>query len=249
MPELKIIKSTEVPTHIKMVLYGRPGIGKTIFAAGAPKPLLVDCERGTLSLGNKKLIEAGIIPPEVDVWPVDTFQELNVVFEYLQTNEAGYKTVILDGFSELLRKGVDLIMERLVAKHPEKNPDIVSPTEWGMSTQQMRKVIRNFRMLPLHVIFNCLVREDENEETGLQEAKPAVSPSVFNILNAYVDIIAYMFIVGNPDDPPEKQFRALLFQPAEKYVAKDRSGQLGNHMKLPNNAPGFPEVLRQLNLS
>lgn len=244
MPELRIIKSSEILTHIKMVVYGNPGVGKTIFAAGCPNPLLVDCEKGTLSLLNKDLIEKGILPPEVDVWPVESFLELNAVYEYLQTNEAGYQTVILDGFSELLRKGVDLIMERLLIKYPEKNPDIVSENEWGMSTQQMRKVIRNFRMLPMHVILTCQVREGENPDTGVKESKPAVTPSVFNILNAYVDIIAYMFKVGMPDDSPDKQFRAMLFQPTEKFTAKDRSGKLGGAMKNPT----FPDILRLLGL-
>ena len=244
MPELKIIRSSEMPTYVKMVIYGHPGVGKTIFSAGCPKPLIVDCERGNLSLRNKELIKKGIIPASVDVTPVYQFIELNTVFESLQDNNEGYETVILDGFSELLRKGVDLIMERLVAKYPERNPDVVSPNEWGASTQQMRKVIRNFSWLPMHVIFTCQVREQEIEDSTTKEMMPAVSPSVFNILNAYVDIIAYMWKVGLPADPPEKKFRAMLFQPTENVRAKDRSGALGGAMKNPT----FSDILRLLGL-
>lgn len=237
MVELSIVKLSGRPKYIKMLIYGKPGVGKTILAASAPAPLLVDIERGTLSLQNEDLKKKGVVPEDIDIQPIEIFTQMNNVFEFLKDEKHDYKTVIIDSLTSLQQKSMDAIMEKESAKDPKKNPDLSTQNDWGVNTGQIKKIIRYFRDLPMNVIFTCLAKEWTSDE-GLVLTNPAISPSVSDVACAYTDIIGYMFTAGK-----EGETRAILFQPTERYFAKDRSGKLGKTMI----DPSFPKILDLIN--
>ena len=77
-----------------VVLYGRPGIGKTTLAAQAPKPIFIETERGLTS---------------PDLAHVETFglmQSYDEVLEALKTiyenrEKQGWKTIVIDSIDRL----------------------------------------------------------------------------------------------------------------------------------------------------
>lgn len=239
MVELKLnfSKLSEKPKFIKMLVYGKPGVGKTIFSSSAPSPILVDIERGTLSLQNEDLKKKGIVPEDIDVFPIEEFIQMNDVFEYLKDGNHSFKTVIIDSLTSLQQRSMDTIMEEGTSKKPEKDPDLSTQNDWGVNTAQIKKVIRYFRNLPMNVIFTCLAKDYTNEE-GVILTSPAISPSILDVACAYTDIVGYMFTAGK-----EAETRAMLFQPTERYYAKDRSGKLGKTMV----DPSFSKVLEIIN--
>lgn len=59
----KITTAGETFEHLKLLAYGKNGMGKTRLGASGPKPLLIDCnERGSLSVRHF---------PDVEVFPVE----------------------------------------------------------------------------------------------------------------------------------------------------------------------------------
>src|SRR5690606_7158987 len=85
---LPIQKPRVASRFLKILLYGYPGIGKTVLAATAnddPRmspALLVDFEGGTLSIADK----------DVDVVRVTAFKQFNEVYDFLRSGQHPYKT-------------------------------------------------------------------------------------------------------------------------------------------------------------
>ena len=50
----RIANIEKIPVTAKVLLYSDPGIGKTTAASLSPKPLIINCEGGTLCLNKFK---------------------------------------------------------------------------------------------------------------------------------------------------------------------------------------------------
>src|SRR5690606_28664772 len=116
---------------LKILLYGYPGIGKTVLAATAnddPRmspALLVDFEGGTLSIADK----------DVDVVRVTAFKQFNEVYDFLRSGQHPYKTVILDSITEIQKLNMYGIMQAALATNPARDPDMPRIDEWGKSIE------------------------------------------------------------------------------------------------------------------
>ena len=75
---------------VKMVLYGEPGVGKSVFASKAPNPFFICTD------GNYEWLEEFGADPEAHV-NVNSWSEAKQVFEKLNTEEYDkYQTIVLD---------------------------------------------------------------------------------------------------------------------------------------------------------
>jgi hypothetical protein len=99
--------------------------------------------------------------------------------------------------------------------------------DYGINTNQMRKLVRAFRDLPMNIIFTALDKEVKDDITGEMFIKPALTDKLAEDVYSYVDIVGYYYTRSNKDDP-EKNDRILQVQPFNNRIAKDRSGRLGN---------------------
>jgi hypothetical protein len=73
-----------VASPFKIVLYGLEGVGKSTFAAEAPRPIFMDVEGGTDDLDVERLPA------------VATFEEALAAIDELTTEEHSYQTFVLD---------------------------------------------------------------------------------------------------------------------------------------------------------
>lgn len=207
--------------HAKVLLYGDSGVGKTTAAAIAPKPLIVDCEGGTMSLGRitgyEKAVDAQTIRPS-------SYSDLQQLYSYLQGGQHDRETVIIDSLTEVQAMSMDEILSD--PKRPEKF-DRETPVlqDYGRNTNRMRKLVRAFRDLPMNVVFTCLPSESKDETDGTVTVSPALTKKLSADVMGYVDVVGYMFVTSNKDG--EVQARRMLAQPRGKFLAKDRSGALG----------------------
>jgi len=99
--------------------------------------------------------------------------------------------------------------------------------DYGSNTNQMRKVVRAFRDLPMNVIFTALAKETKDDLTGELYTRPALTDKLSEDVYSYVDIVGYYYVKQNKDDET-KLDRILQVQPFKNRTAKDRSGRLGN---------------------
>lgn len=227
MGGLEIRKVEDRTAGLNILIYGDSGVGKTILAGSADavaemSPVLViDIEGGTESLKHSY--------PGVDVVRVETWDQMQAVYNELHAGKSGYKTVILDSLTEIQKFNMYYIMERAAKKNPNQDTDVPSMREWGINLEQCRKLVRAFRDLPMNAIFTALAKDDRNDRTGITTTKPSLSGKLAGEVAAFVDVVGYYY-VRQAVDPNDKEkvtyHRRLLTATTEQFIAKDRSGKL-----------------------
>lgn len=227
---LKVESVNQKAAFINFLVYGDPGVGKTILSGSASiveemsPVLLIDVEGGTLSLRTTF--------PKVETVRVQNFKELDAVYGELHRGNHPYKTVVLDSLTELQKLSMLVIMRDLMNKEPDRDPEIPSVREWGKNIEQTRRVVRAFRDLRMHTIFTALAQTDKDVRTGVLLTKPSLSGKVANEVGGFIDILAYLYVKKDKDS--DELVRMLLTTRTDKEAAKDRSGKLPQVIKNPS---------------
>lgn len=211
-----------VSNGVKMIIYGRSGMGKTMLAATAPNPIIISAERGLLSLKKENIERVwGVNTPgiayDIPVIPVTNIDELVAAENYLRTNPQAqqFQSVFVDSTTETAE--VVLANAKKGAKDARQ--------AYGVMLDAMLEVFKSFRDLEgKHV---CLLAKEErskDEGTGLTLAGPAMPGQKLGPASPYLtDEVFQMFVGKNPDG---STYRALRTQPDFSADAKDRSGAL-----------------------
>lgn len=226
---LEVQTAAEQAFNFNILIYGKSGVGKTRLAGSAAavpemSPVLfVDIEGGTFTIRD--------IYPDAHVVRVTSWPDLQIVYEALFDEETPYRTVVLDSLTEIMKFNMYAIMQGVVKKEAERDPDIPSVREWGKNIEQLRKFIRAFRDLPINTIFTALSTEEKNQKTGATEKKIALNGKLSLEAAGFLDIVVYMYtkMVG---DPPINK-RLLLSTATEDVIAKDRSNKLPPVLEFP----------------
>jgi hypothetical protein len=238
--KLVVTPAGEQKFSLNMLIYGRSGVGKTRLAASASEVpemspvLLIDVEGGTFSIRD--------VYPDVDVLRVRDWLEMQEVYNQLYDGKHPYKTVILDSLTEMQKFSMMNIMIELLKdpRNSDRDPDIPSIREWGKNIEQIRKMVRAFRDLPISTIFTALVVEDKNQKTGAIEKRPSLSGKLSGEVAGFLDIVSYYYVKPVPitgTTPVQyDQQRLLLSTATEDIVAKDRSDRLPTVVQKPTMA-------------
>ena len=233
----KIYSVADRPRSIIMMVYGPPGVGKSRFAATSC--LVPECNRvlcAAIEPGDETYREF----PDVQMYPVDYFNEMNNLHWYIRSMKS-IRTVILDTTTELQKKSMDGILAENHKKNPTKHDaDVPQLADWGKNTEQMRKVLRAFRDLGINVIFVAHSEKDKDEATGAISIGPSFTPKLKIDACSYVDIIGYMYTKLEGD----KTVRYMLTQPSGNITAKCR-----REVAIPRviEDPTFPKLWDYLN--
>lgn len=222
---LKVIPVQQRAPFINLLVYGDSGTGKTTLAGSADEcpelrpAVVIDFEGGTESLVT--------VYPNVETVRVSTWPEMQKVYDELRLSKThGFSTVILDSLTEIQKFNMYTIMEDLMEKRPDLDPDVPSMREWGKNLEQMRKFVRAFRDLPMNTIFTALKKEDKNEKTGMVTTLPSLSGKLAGEVAAFLDIVAYYYTKSVQTDEGMVEKRLLLTSKTETIVAKDRTRSL-----------------------
>jgi hypothetical protein len=216
---------------MNLLVYGESGVGKTILSGSADavpemRPVLhIDIEGGTLSLANTH--------PDVNVVRVENWDQMQAVYDELHSGRTEYRTVVLDSLTEIQKFSMYNIMQRVVAADPGRDPDIPSMREWGKNIEQIRKLVRAFRDLPMNSIFTALAKSDKDTRTGTISKKPYLSGKLSDEVAAFLDVVVYYYVKNVKEDDKTVQKRLLLTAATDNTVAKDRSGKLPMILEAP----------------
>jgi hypothetical protein len=85
-------KATKSARRLKMYIYGETGTGKTVTALHFPKPAVIDTEKGTEHYGKFF---------DFDVIYTSQMSEIDSVVDELLKGGHGYKTLVIDPFSNV----------------------------------------------------------------------------------------------------------------------------------------------------
>lgn len=257
LPAVKIYKPHIGTYKLKMLVYGPPGVGKTSLLATAnlhaltSPVLLINVEGGMLSVADSGTLGLKTPPDVVDL---QGFDHLESIFWFLAKGDHPYKSVGIDSLSELQMVNLEHIVKKLVGKTSKSGErreslDDVWRDDYGTSTQQLRRVVRQFRDLPMHVFFSCHDATSQDKDKN-EVAHPALTPKLRSTVMGYMDVIGYMYVdseaaqgASQPEEDSDGQ-RRLLCRPFGKWVAKDRSP--GQRLGLVLENPTIPVIIDRI---
>ena len=212
---LTIVKPNYNIGHMRMLIYGESGVGKTylvIQAIDIPElcPVLYcDCDRGTMTFASR----------DVDVVPINDMDDLLNVANYIRYHEDEYKTVIVDCLTSTY---LDIIQNRVsMGESRGKNADDFAPTQgdWMHATFRMRVVIAKFKTAPINFIATALSDEYTNDVTGITRIRPNLSNKIASELPKDFDIVGYMYARARGQEAT----RYLQLEPFSQTAAKNRA--------------------------
>lgn len=214
---------------IKVLIYGEPGVGKTLLAGTAAEhplmaPVLVaNIEGGLLTLAGK---------PGVDEVPVPTSVELEELYWKLHNGDADYKkykTLVLDTGSvaaaRILREWSEIGLSRQLAKgkirEGDRTRDDVELQDYGKAGVHCARIFEWFVQLPMHVIMTATTKErsektsNPNDIGAVIDIRPNFTDKLGTVVMAMFDHVWYLYTVD--DDT-----RYLSTRKYGQYVGKTR---------------------------
>lgn len=207
-----------------MLVYGDGGVGKSTFAATAPKPLMADCENGAKYFGLRSI--------ELDVALIERWADMKEYLEELK--RGGFETAVIDPIGELMSK----LKRHMIAMGDRKlvqNDGSPSMAGWGWLKATLRDYLKVLRDTGLNVLLVAHVEETKDEDRVLK--RPLLETKIWTEVVNMVDVVGYMAIVQDQDG----QARRVIFvdPSSDKFVAKDRTGQLGKIIE-----PDFGKIVK-----
>lgn len=218
----KIVNFEEDQGPLKALVYGDPGVGKTVFAATAPKPLFIDIERGMRSIANHPELAK-----DVQRFPLSTMKELEDLFWEIRAGNAAQdrETIVFDTFSALQKKHLDEILIENHKKDHNKNPYLATQGDYKANTQLLRRLIVNFCELDrYHIVVLTHTTEAKDEFSGALLLRPSLTPKLTETFEEVMDVYCYM-TASDPDKDGNVR-RSIQVSPGTRVKAKNRVGGL-----------------------
>ena len=208
---------------IKILIYGRSGVGKTTLAGTTPDVLMLSAEAGVLSLRDKSI-------PMIQI---TTVAELSEAYHWITTNPQAkcFKTIFLDSITEIAEQV--LSNAKLQVKDPRQ--------AYGELIEKMNMLVRSFRDLPGKNVVMLAKQESHLDEVSkMTMFGPAMPGSKVSQQLPY--LFDEVFRLGVGKTPDGTEYRFLQTQPDLQYEAKDRSGVL-DAIEPPNLSHIFNKIL------
>lgn len=198
----------------KCLFFSPAGHGKTHLLGTAQDDertapmLLLDFEGGLESLSGL----------DIDTAPIRGWDDYNEAYELLTSDSRDniYKSVGIDSASET---HIWALLTRLEAQASKRNDtDLIELGDYGAVSTQMRRLLREFRDLPVHVFYTATTKEIE--ERGVGKVKvPAMSGQMADEIVALMSIVGYLALTPEDDNSD----RLLLLQNYPGYRTKVRA--------------------------
>jgi hypothetical protein len=260
LSDAKAMAEQDLDPHVKIAVYGPPGVGKTGFASDIDlsvfpvtdeETLYLNVESGKLTLkvlGRRckviDIIKMVANPAERDTrkkagLPIDPFGHFELIHRDLLAGGHGFKTVIIDSLSSLQKEDLDTVAQVTMDKSngAARIHGIYGKqqADYGINTDKMRWLMRAYRDLPMNVVFILGETRDKDAAGGVTIV-PDLTPKLRESMYPMMDVVAYMYnttaALGDGSEHAEGALkRILLTSPAyPQYKTKDRSDAMGGFM-------------------
>lgn len=236
LPE-DIIGLEDYTECINMLVYGDPGVGKTVLGGSAKSPLILATEKGTVSAArqgsNGKLWNA-----------VRKWHAVEDCYEWLYDNveKPGFPFdwIVIDTLSEMQNLMLRYVVDNRVSEGKAKNlnPYKTELQEYGEMHEMFKDYVGKFNDLPINTLWTAQAMQVEDEE-GNEFRLPAIQGKGYQMATwaaAQMHCYGYMHMreVEHPQTHRKQRVRSIQWQASTNVRAKDRFDCLGmytNHPK------------------
>jgi len=201
--------------HLRGLLYGQPGIGKSTTAISAPNPVLIDCDNGVHRIH---------VSHRVPYLPVKNYQE---VLDVIGSKDiAPFDTIVFDTAGKLL----DYMAMWIIQNDPKmgRKDGALSLQGYGRRKYEFISQLKRVSTMGKHIVFVAHELEERNGDDG-KVIRPEVGGSSGGDLIKELDWVGYMEASGKK--------RTISFTPCDRYYAKN-SARLDDVIHVPELAKG-----------
>jgi hypothetical protein len=208
--------------HIFVMVYGRPGTGKTTLAATAPEPFILSAEGGLIVLRKGK---------PVPYWPIDSKDRLKwALDELLKPAYDTIKTVVGDSITEIAQNCL----------RAAKKTNAHGMKAYGEMADEVDEILDLFRKYPKHVYLSAK-EEVYPAEDGLMKAGPSFPGKQIKSGIGYIP--DFVFRMEAHKNPENNQIQHVLrCKPGNSHEAKARVDNLAEY-EYPDLTALFNKIL------
>jgi hypothetical protein len=142
---------------------------------------------------------------------VRDWQTLTRVYQWLESGNHGFRSVVIDSITEIQKRCTDKI----------SSTGQMQTQDWGQLLRDMETLVRQFRDLKHHpvrplqaIVVLALIGEKDGKY------RPLVQGGLVKTLAGYYDLVGYLY---TEQDSSGLIVRRMLIQPMGQYSAKDRT--------------------------
>jgi hypothetical protein len=211
VPALVFVDPAMVDERWRVVLFGAPGVGKTVAACSAPGPIVaLSADRP----GAYRFARRHHPDTEIREARFTGSGSLRDIFEYAKEHQAHIGTVVLDPWNA--------IYDEIVREHTTAG----GKPNWQKINDLAVAVIRGFRDLDLNLVLVAHERreQDDNADTEAKVFPQLGGPALVQKIMAEVDVVARVF---RKDDEEGGSAWFGQLATARGYQCKDSTGVLG----------------------
>lgn len=174
---MRAVNINEDDHHLKALVYGRPGTGKTTFGVSAPRPLILVSEKQAIPHIKRAAALHGVPAPLILL--IDSVSDYGAALRALRGDKSKpFRIVDRDGNVVLesdewpetvvidsLTDACDLIIAEIRKQAPPQLGTDGLPVDsqrfWNVLKDRARALIKAFRDAPVHVLFLALLDDKE----------------------------------------------------------------------------------------
>lgn len=196
-------------------IYGKGGVGKTTLIGTMPgRGIVIDVpqiEGGTFVLEHAK--------DRIDVKTVETWNEIDDVFRFLQTQKHPYQWVAIDSITAF----TELAKRRTIAERDlDYDVHMTSLQEWGKIGSLVAELVYRFKTLQMHTIWIAQERRfGSDAETSGRMRGPDTTPAALGKLIPPCLLVGRLSVEKNLATTEYE--RRLRIGPDEDFYTKCRA--------------------------
>lgn len=220
--------------HMKWLIYGPPGVGKSTLIAQAGQVLFLTTDGGTRFISSMAR-------------PIDSWRTFKKYVRLLQVERPKqYKGVCLDVIDSLHKMCVKATCE---ARNIQHQSDEAYGKAYDISNAEFETEIEKLVGLGYGLFLTSHSKDAEKKTrfSTIHKTQPTLSGQGYKIIYPIMDIVAYMGFDAQ-SGPDGEMGRRIFFQPNESLEAKDRTTMLPESLPLPKpeEANGFEVIEKYL---